>query len=295
MISFHATEAQAIANSSPLTGNYTSAPTFIYVRIDGGAQGCNALIETMALIVVPLPVVIMDPEYILCLNYLPEPLRINAPFGFDGYEWRLAGDTAIISTDNTLNVTVAGTYNLTVIENSPYGTSCENDTDFEVVASNLATVVSVDVQDIMKNNTVTVFVEGEGDYEYIIDNPEGTYQDSPTFENVRPGFRTVYIRDKNGCGITPHEVAVIGYPKFFTPNGDGYHDTWQIAGIDNSVPTDTEIYIYDRFGKFIKQIRTDSAGWDGFVDGKMYPSTDYWFNVVLEDGRTFKGHFTLKR
>lgn len=295
-ITFHTTEAgaNAVPPTDEITGTINSGSEFLYVRIDGGAQGCSALVTTMVMIVNELPVVVMEPEYILCLNNLPAPLRINAPFGFDRYEWRLAGDNTIITTNSTLNATVPGTYNLTVFETN-YGVQCENDTDFEVVPSNLATVVNVDVQDIMENNIVTVTVEGEGDYEYILDNPRGTYQDSPTFEDVRPGFRTIYIRDKNGCGITPEEVAVIGYPKYFTPNGDGFHDTWQLAGIDNSIPSDTKIYIYDRYGRFIKQIRTDSPGWDGLVNGKAYPSTDYWFNVELDDGRAFKGHFSLKR
>nr|WP_238566913.1 hypothetical protein [Nonlabens ulvanivorans] len=25
------------------------------------------------------------------------------------------------------------------------------------------------------------------------------------------------------------------------------------------------------------------------------PSTDYWFKVVLNDGQSFRGHFSLKR
>ncbi|WP_445710532.1 T9SS type B sorting domain-containing protein [Flavobacterium sp.] len=29
--------------------------------------------------------------------------------------------------------------------------------------------------------------------------------------------------------------------------------------------------------------------------GKQLPSTDYWFVVTRENGKEFKGHFTLKR
>jgi gliding motility-associated-like protein len=36
-------------------------------------------------------------------------------------------------------------------------------------------------------------------------------------------------------------------------------------------------------------------GWDGTFIGKPMPSTDYWFRVVLEDGREFKSHFSLVR
>ena len=40
----------------------------------------------------------------------------------------------------------------------------------------------------------------------------------------------VTVRDINGCGESQDFVYVIDYPKYFTPNGDGYHDNWNIIG-----------------------------------------------------------------
>ena len=86
---------------------------------------------------------------------------------------------------------------------------------------------------------------------------------------------------------------MIDYPRFFTPNGDGYNDTWQIIGIDTR-PLST-IYIFDRYGKLLKDLDPISVGWDGTYIGRPMPQTDYWFRVFLEDGREFKGHFSLIR
>ena len=36
-------------------------------------------------------------------------------------------------------------------------------------------------------------------------------------------------------------------------------------------------------------------GWDGTFIGRPMPQSDYWFRVFLEDGREFKGHFSLVR
>ncbi|MFT3794913.1 T9SS type B sorting domain-containing protein [Flavobacterium sp.] len=83
------------------------------------------------------------------------------------------------------------------------------------------------------------------------------------------------------------------YPKYFTPNGDGYHDTWNI--ILSSTEPDMEIEIYDRYGKIITGFLGKSAGWDGTLNGKELPSSDYWFTVKRQSGKEFKGHFTLKR
>ena len=92
--------------------------------------------------------------------------------------------------------------------------------------------------------------------------------------------------------------VLIDYPRFFTPNGDGYNDTWQIIGIDTR-PLST-IYIFDRYGKLLKQLSPLSEGWDGTFNGKPLPATDYWFTVIYEEPgteiiKTFRAHFSLKR
>uniref|UniRef100_UPI0037510271 T9SS type B sorting domain-containing protein n=1 Tax=Flavobacterium sp. TaxID=239 RepID=UPI0037510271 len=83
---------------------------------------------------------------------------------------------------------------------------------------------------------------------------------------------------------------------YFTPNGDGYHDSWNIVGLANQ--PNAKIYIFDRFGKLIKQISSNGDGWDGTFNGQQLPATDYWFSVnYLEQTieKQFKAHFSLKR
>jgi gliding motility-associated-like protein len=102
------------------------------------------------------------------------------------------------------------------------------------------------------------------------------------------------VRDINGCGSTEEDISVIGFPKFFTPNGDGRNDTWQIIGGDMNAD-ERAIHIYDRYGKLVKEISTNTEGWDGSMNGQTLPSADYWFRFTLDNGKEFKGHFTLKR
>ncbi|WP_300025642.1 T9SS type B sorting domain-containing protein [uncultured Maribacter sp.] len=147
-------------------------------------------------------------------------------------------------------------------------------------------------------NNIEFFVQGDGDYEYAINN--GEFQDSSVFRNVPPGLNTVIINDKNGCGITePIEFLVVGYPKFFTPNGDNINDTWNILGIETLI--DPAVFIFDRYGKLLKQLGPTDA-WDGNFNGQQMPSTDYWFRFEYgerEDdmvvAKTRKTHFSLKR
>ena len=90
-------------------------------------------------------------------------------------------------------------------------------------------------------------------------------------------------------------MSVIGYRKYFTPNGDGVNETWKILGIRSDFNAGSKVYIFDRFGKLLKQLDPLSNGWDGTYLGKPMPATDYWFRTFLEDGREFKGHFSLVR
>jgi valyl-tRNA synthetase len=96
-------------------------------------------------------------------------------------------------------------------------------------------------------------------------------------------------------------VSVIDYPNFFTPNGDGYHDTWNIIGLGSQ--EDAKIYIFDRYGKLIKQISSAGEGWDGTYNGNQLPADDYWFTVTYREMnaagesvvKEFKSHFAMKR
>ena len=142
------------------------------------------------------------------------------------------------------------------------------------------------------NQTITVTVSPVGEYEYQIEN--GSYQSSNVFTNVTSGTKTIKVR--NICNSLETTVFVIDYPHFFTPNGDGFNDTWNISSLDNQ--PNAKINIFDRLGKLIKQIVPSGSGWNGTFNGADLPATDYWFTIdYTEDNinKEFKSHFSLKR
>ena len=126
----------------------------------------------------------------------------------------------------------------------------------------------------------------------------GPWQRGTVFENVRIGEHIIYVRDLLNCNEISEKKIVIGYPKFFTPNGDGYHDTWNIVGM--TVKSSSKIYIFDRYGKLLKQISPTGKGWDGTFNGERLPSSDYWFVLDYNEPVTgeinqLRANFTLKR
>ena len=128
-----------------------------------------------------------------------------------------------------------------------------------------------------------------------MDEISGPYQDSPVFENVETGIHDVFVRDKNGCGVKQMTFGVIGIMDYFTPNNDGFNDVWRLQGVFNNKFAQSNIFIFDRYGKLLKALRGLDKFWDGFYNGKPMPVNDYWYRIDLEDGRVLSGHFTLKR
>ncbi|MHC5200696.1 T9SS type B sorting domain-containing protein [Myroides sp. LJL119] len=150
---------------------------------------------------------------------------------------------------------------------------------------------------------IGVDVEDDSDFQYAIDN--GVFQEFNRFENIPIGDHVAWVRSKsNGCAVMK-VFSVFGYPRFFTPNGDGYNDTWNIPGLAGH--PEARVTIFDRNGRLLKQMSPNNGqGWDGTFNGRELPSTDYWFSVEFTNdlpgnselnGRQVKytGHFSLKR
>ena len=236
------------------------------------------------------------PETIgICLD--GNPFLLEAPDEADGY--RLY---RVLSNDDWLLISeerfVYEAYNLSdpdqdlIIE-------CPSNSTFEVVASEAPVITNVDLTERTGGLDITVTVVGLGNYEYALDNANGPYQDSPVFINAPEDTSTIYVRDKNGCGVVSYAIATFnfsqGFPPFFTPNGDGYHDYWQYVPQAGDEFQLSVIHIFDRYGNRLTSIRPDSRGWDGLVNGARLPTAGYWYHAVTTEGESYRGYFTLKR
>lgn len=84
---------------------------------------------------------------------------------------------------------------------------------------------------------------------------------------------------------------------FFSPNGDGIFERWQIKNIEK-LP-DAIVNIFDRWGKLIVTISpydNKVNAWDGTYNGHKMPSADYWYTISIDSiDQVYKGHFTLIR
>ncbi|TYA53892.1 T9SS type B sorting domain-containing protein [Formosa maritima] len=295
--STHYFESLSDANSyqNEITEIYENQtnPQEIFARVDlTGSPNCYS-ITSFFLVVNPLPE-LEDETVYYCLNIFPQTIPLSAGILNDSpanytYLWSTG------ETTETIQINQIGDY--TVTATNIHG--CTMSKTVTVEPSNIATFEDIIIVDATENNTVTVLVSGEGIYEYALHDQDGlyaTFQSSNIFYNVYGGIYTVSVRDiKNNCGIVTQNISVIDFPKFFTPNGDGINDTWNIKGVSEIFQPNTMIRIFDRYGKLVKQLNPLGIGWDGTFNGEFLPTSDYWFFITLQDGREFQNHFTLKR
>ena len=289
---FYANKNDANLGTNELKGQYTSTSKTLFIRAENN-DGCYGTGQ-FDLVVEPTPKINPVENKIICEGSTNAAIVLDAGI--------LAPDNAsdftyLWSTNETtptITVSKEGEYTVVVTNKS----GCTASHKSIVSMSYLAKINNIIVNDLRSENNIIIEVSNPSSYQYMIQFENGTatsFQSSPIFMNVPGGFHKLTIENLDGCGSINRKIAVLDAPKFFTPNSDGVNDYWNLNGINSSFYENSIIYIFDRYGKLIKQISPLSKGWDGTFNGNQLPTDDYWYTIKLEDGREAKGHFSLKR
>ena len=286
--------------------NTSDVQGFVKYSVTTKLGDCNGGTTEYIVRVNPLPKPVLVDGHI-CVNestgvtyqsYILDTQLSNPDFTYNWYVLNTVTglyDVLPSTNQSTFEVSTAGTYQVIAINTV---TGCPAPPVQAVVGAVFpATAFTTVVTDAFTNNatiTVTVNPVGTGNLIYSLDG--GAWQSSNVFTGVEGGSHTVMVEDVEGCTNLTQTIEVIDYPKYFTPNGDGFNDKWKIVGLE--AKHNAKIYIFDRYGKLIKQIDPLGEGWDGKYNGQDIPSTDYWFNVDYTENnqqKQFKAHFSLKR
>lgn len=265
--------------------------------------GCTPAPVDTSVTILPLPEPILS-NFSICEDprgHVFRPALLDTGLADSQYscQWFFNGTPIPNETTNQITAAAAGTYSVLVTN---LATGCVS----PAATSTVSTAVTVEdfityvTSTFTDQNTLTVLVSGgTGPYLFSVDG--SAFQSSNVFTHLTPGIHNVRVTDVNNCTDVTKRVMVLGYPEFFTPNGDGNNDFWNIYYFDTH--PNAKIYIYDRYGKMLKLLSPQSPGWDGMYNGKMMPSTDYWFLVEFKDydetgqmvWQTFKSHFSMVR
>lgn len=275
------------ANQNVGTVTYVVTPTY---------NGCvgNPLTIVVTIHAIPEPTLT---DGAICLNagntsLQPYTLDTNLSAADYSFVWYYENVLITNASDSTYEANQIGTYS--VVATNLLSGCVSPLVDAEVTESILGESLLISQSEAFSHHptiTVTV-VGGQGPFLYQLD--DSNFQTSNVFYNVTSGEHTITVVDESFCTNLTTTVTIINYPYFFTPNGDGFNDTWNIKDVDEN----SLIFIFDRYGKLLKQISPLGSGWDGTYNGQPMFANDYWFVINYFEngvGKTFKSHFALKR
>jgi gliding motility-associated-like protein len=265
VITYYSNINDAQSGLNALSTNFTTASNeqIIYGRIENKLSSTCFAVTSFTLFVKPKPILLLSDSYSICEG---KTITVSAPLGFSGCSWSNGNINSMTTFDTADN------YSLTVTND--YGDiTCSTIKNVVVYNSNIATITKIITTDWTDSqNSITVEVGGDGDYEYSLN--EASFQSSATFSGLRSGDYTVCVNDKKGCGFICEDVFLLNYPKFFTPNGDGYNDVWKIK--NSFVEPNMQLKLFDRYGKLLSVFDGLDKGWDGTFNGTLLPADDYW-------------------
>ncbi|MBR5973107.1 MAG: T9SS type B sorting domain-containing protein [Paludibacteraceae bacterium] len=174
---------------------------------------------------------------------------------------------------------------------------CSASDTFIVTVHTNPVIESIDSIALRDRQIVLAQDRGEAPFLYGIDVQPADGNDIKT--NLTFSKHVVNVTDRYGCKTTGSfrlDPPAIVIPELVTDNGDGVNDVWLIPNLADVYPN-AIVSIYDRFGKLLAQfLGADSDGWDCTYMGRKLPSTDYWYQITIEEiNKEYTGHFTLIR
>lgn len=279
--------------------------SIIYANILGLEGGCYSETIEIPIEYLEWPEQLLVASQDICITKEGQfltPFQLSVDLG-NRFAYKWENNNQVIAETPSLTITEISTdanYKVTIYD-SQTGCSINYTTQLFYHTQPKAIEIALDRTDFGKNWDVSVsgvpYLGSESTFIYSLDGQPFTSESE--FKNLSKGNHIIRAKEINGCGeIVAKEFTVVGYPSFFTPNGDGYNDFWTITS--TVYYQISAILIFDRYGQFLIKIKPDDEGWNGIINGKQMPESEYWFrlnyiNPASGKQAQFKGHFSLQR
>jgi gliding motility-associated-like protein len=122
--------------------------------------------------------------------------------------------------------------------------------------------------------------------------------ESDQLTQLMSGVYHFEITDDHQC-VVNDSVVMTGekecylLPTFFTPNGDGYNDSWYVRGLEVE---GFELKVYNRRGVLLFETTDVNQAWDGQYQSEDLPTGDYYYWISWNGQyEVLQGVVTLKR
>jgi gliding motility-associated-like protein len=159
---------------------------------------------------------------------------------------------------------------------------------------------------IQSGANVTLNLLTTGSIAYYMWTPADSLSNDTTANpTASPRINTTYtlqVTTVNGCTASGEMTVtilppIISIPNAFTPNGDGYNDTWHVYDMGGAI-TSVDVYVYTTNGALVYQATNYQNTWDGTYNGKPLPDGTYFYYITLhfpDHSSTIRGNVTIIR
>ncbi|MEO1053269.1 MAG: PKD domain-containing protein [Bacteroidota bacterium] len=130
----------------------------------------------------------------------------------------------------------------------------------------------------------------------IIGKRDSTVLNIVDMERGRYLFRLTAV-DNDGLSSADDVTVIVrgdgdsDFPKFFSPNGDGINDFWEI--VDPELVSNCQLVIYDKIGRKVFEANPYNNDWDGTINGRVLEPGAYYYVFTCEDGSAINGGIRL--
>lgn len=271
-----------------------------YVVYDTLPTGCGTS-DSVTIEVLPLPVITVEDAEI-CLN---ESVTLTAQ-GALTYEWSdgIENGVPFYPTETSVyTVTGINTDGCMAQAHATVFVRPLPIADFEILNPELSTVNSVTNFDNTSYNAVSFhwdFGDGTSSNEWEPQH-EFPFDEGDTYVVTLTAYTAYGCPDQISKVVEVEQDHLIFVPNTFTPNGDGFNETFKpvMDGFEEDTYT---VYIFNRWGDLVFQSHDMNVGWDGTFARHDFQAQDgvYTWKIVAglkesDERRIYVGHVTILR
>ncbi|WP_027377783.1 T9SS type B sorting domain-containing protein [Kaistella palustris] len=226
------------------------------------------------------------PEYFFCkessIDIKPDFTKLN----IKKFEWLDPSGKIVSTSDQLPKVTVPGIYTINVTAQN----DCTFSTKFTVQYYEVPVITDL----VASGNTITVIATGS---QKILYSKDGiNFSENNVFPNLPFGVTTFYVKfEGSTCLPEKKEGLILDIKNAFTPNADGYNDTWIIDDLNVFNGKSANLKVFNRYQqKVFEQDSSTRFVWDGTTLSRVVNTDSYWYIITLPDGRTYTGWVLVK-
>lgn len=270
------------SDQNPLLQNFSSSNNgtyFVYATVDG----CNSATTQVILNSNPLPDFTIDGTTSICVGQ-NETLTIN-PTNFNvnlvTIEWFYNGILLSTETSSTLQINQIGNYSAIIYDNG-----CSAEKDIEIIEK--INSFDIELAQGCNENKYEINIINSSNFPnatYSWTGPNGfsSYTQNIVVPNLAIGQYDVEVTDVLGCKSNAFvlvENTSCFIPNGFSPDEDGYNDSFDLSGYDVK-----KIHVYNRYGRLVYDKEDYINEWKGQTNNNnKLPAGTYFYVLEFHEG-----------